>query len=323
MNLAAKKPVGLVLTGGTIGSEVVGEEVRLRTKGPSSELGFLSSDEGPGCEVVRPLRKLSENITPADWVTIADAVVELVDRHGVSGVVVLHGTDTAAYTAAALTFLTAGLEVPVVLTGSNVPATAPDSDAPTNVRDAILAAKHLERGAYLSFSGTPGEAEPGIRGHGCAQGGGLGAGVRFRKGPAGGLGGGRTLCAAGGGREHAPVRRLPAPGGRPDFGRYALSGRGSAHARGRGDSGRNARGRGGALSDRYGTYHAGHVLPHAGHVLPARLHPSLRRQRNRGWSLRPASCPAARPACTRPLPTSERRGPSSIVNSSSKPPSPN
>lgn len=157
MHPESQKPIGLVVTGGTIGSEVVGEEVRLRTKGgPPSELG-LSTKDGPDFEVVRPLQKLSENIIPADWVTVADATAELVEDSNVSGVVVLHGTDTAAYTAAALAHLTADLEVPVVLTGSNVPATAPNSDAPTNVRDAVVAAKHLGRGAYLSFSGTPGE----------------------------------------------------------------------------------------------------------------------------------------------------------------------
>ena len=157
MDPEARKPLGLLVTGGTIGSEMVGEEVRLRPEGgPPSELG-LSAEQGDNFEVVRPLQKLSENIVPADWVTIADAAAELVDDRGVSGVVVLHGTDTAAYTAAALAHLTADLEVPVVLTGSNIPATAPGSDAPTNVRDAVVAAQHLGRGAYLSFSGTPGE----------------------------------------------------------------------------------------------------------------------------------------------------------------------
>ncbi|MGF1471628.1 MAG: asparaginase [Rubrobacteraceae bacterium] len=158
MNTKARSPIGLVVTGGTIGSEVVGEEVRLRRgDGPPPELDFLSPDEGSGFEVVRPLQKLSENIVPADWVTIADAIVALAESCALSGMVVLHGTDTAPYTAAALSFLTSDLEVPVVLTGSNIPATAPDSDAPTNVRDAIIAAGHLDRGTHLSFSGTPGE----------------------------------------------------------------------------------------------------------------------------------------------------------------------
>ena len=152
-------PIGLVVTGGTIGSQVVGEEVRLRTgeAGLPPELASIFGDDTPDLRVAQPFRKLSENMMPSDWVTIADAVADLVESSGVSGVVVLHGTDTAAYTAAALTFLTAGAGVPVVVTGSNLPATEPGSDAPTNVRDAMAAAASLAPGAYLSFSGIPGE----------------------------------------------------------------------------------------------------------------------------------------------------------------------
>jgi len=96
-------------------------------------------------------------MVPSDWVTIANAVVDLVEGSDVSGVVVLHGTDTAAYTAAALSFLTVDLEAPIVITGSNLPATEPHSDAPTNVRDALVAASSLGCGTYLSFSGVPGK----------------------------------------------------------------------------------------------------------------------------------------------------------------------
>jgi L-asparaginase len=152
-------PIGLVVTGGTIGSQVVGEEVRLRTgeAGLPPELASIFGGDTPDLRVAQPFRKLSENMMPSDWVTIADAVADLVESSAVSGVVVLHGTDTAAYTAAALTFLTAGAGVPVVVTGSNLPATEPGSDAPTNVRDAMVAAASLAPGAYLSFSGIPGE----------------------------------------------------------------------------------------------------------------------------------------------------------------------
>jgi len=53
---------------------------------------------------------------------------------------VLHGTDTLAYTASALSFLLVGLGKPVVLTGSQVPFPARSSDAPANLRDAMLSA---------------------------------------------------------------------------------------------------------------------------------------------------------------------------------------
>jgi L-asparaginase len=152
-------PIGLIATGGTIGSERAGEEVRLRTEGGEAppELSAVVADNGSSVQAVQPLRKLSENMVPSDWVIIANAIVDLVEGSDASGVVVLHGTDTAAYTAAALSFLTVDLEAPIVLTGSNLPATEPHSDAPTNVRDAIVAASSLGCGTYLSFSGVPGK----------------------------------------------------------------------------------------------------------------------------------------------------------------------
>ena len=61
----------------------------------------------------------SANARPADWLRIARDIVE--HRHHYDGFVVLHGTDTMAYTASALAFLLRGLGKPVVVTGSQIP----------------------------------------------------------------------------------------------------------------------------------------------------------------------------------------------------------
>lgn len=84
----------------------------------------------------------SSAITPADWLRIADAIVEHAPGH--AGVVVLHGTDTMAYTASALSFLLGGVDVPIVLTGSQRPITALRSDGRENLITALeFAACHL------------------------------------------------------------------------------------------------------------------------------------------------------------------------------------
>ena len=77
---------------------------------------------------------LSENMTPTVWTELAEAVHEEIEA-GADGVVVMHGTDTMQYTAAALSF---ALEtpVPVVLTGSQRSADRPSSD---NVMNAVCA----------------------------------------------------------------------------------------------------------------------------------------------------------------------------------------
>ena len=77
---------------------------------------------------------LSENMTPAVWTELAEAVHEEIER-GADGVVVMHGTDTMQYTAAALSFML-DTPAPVVLTGSQRSADRPSSD---NVMNAVCA----------------------------------------------------------------------------------------------------------------------------------------------------------------------------------------
>ena len=86
----------------------------------------------------------SSVMTPTDWVDIADAVSSHAPGH--VGVVVLHGTDTMAYTASALSFLLDGIEVPIVLTGAQRPVTELRSDGRENLVAslAIAGGHHLQ-----------------------------------------------------------------------------------------------------------------------------------------------------------------------------------
>lgn len=124
-------------TGGTISYGPAGAAGTTLSHAPERILADLGA---PGRTVYRDLlRKGSVNMAPADWQAVAAAVHEAV-RAGTDGIIVLHGTDTMAFTAAALSFLLANLPVPVVLTGSMRPGGAPDSDAPRNLRDALRVA---------------------------------------------------------------------------------------------------------------------------------------------------------------------------------------
>jgi L-asparaginase len=77
----------------------------------------------------------STNATPADWQQIARDIAAR--YHAYDGFVVLHGTDTMAYTAAALSFMLRGLRKPVIVTGSQIPLGAARSDAPQNLITAL------------------------------------------------------------------------------------------------------------------------------------------------------------------------------------------
>ena len=82
---------------------------------------------------------LSENMTPAVWRELAEAVYEEVEA-GADGVVVMHGTDTMQFTASALAFVL-DTPVPVVFTGSQRSADRPSSDNVMNAVSAVEAAK--------------------------------------------------------------------------------------------------------------------------------------------------------------------------------------
>ncbi|MCU0464633.1 MAG: asparaginase [Anaerolineae bacterium] len=80
----------------------------------------------------------SANMTPAHWLGIAHDIAAHYDDY--DGFVVLHGTDTMAYTASALPFMLEGLAKPVVLTGSQIPLCEIRSDARANLINALLIA---------------------------------------------------------------------------------------------------------------------------------------------------------------------------------------
>ncbi len=84
----------------------------------------------------------SSDMTEAGWREIAGVIGRHYDR--VDGVVVLHGTDTMCYTAAALSFLLENLGKPVVLTGAQLPLIVPRSDGLQNFVTALCIAAGLD-----------------------------------------------------------------------------------------------------------------------------------------------------------------------------------
>ncbi len=106
------------------------------------EMPELQHPEMPSIEVrsFDPLLD-SADMQPANWLEIAQDIASRYDEF--DGFVVLHGTDTMAYTASALPFLLPGLAKPVVLTGSQIPLCEVRNDARDNVITALLiAANH-------------------------------------------------------------------------------------------------------------------------------------------------------------------------------------
>lgn len=89
----------------------------------------------------------SSNIKPAHWVEICEIIEENYKKY--NGFVVLHGTDTMAYSASALSFMLQGLSKPVILTGAQMPISSPRSDARENLITALEIASSHENGVPI------------------------------------------------------------------------------------------------------------------------------------------------------------------------------
>lgn len=93
----------------------------------------------------------SAQATPADWLRIARYVHKGADRY--DAFVVIHGSDTLAYTAGALCLGLPGLRHPVIVTGSMLPLTVDGSDGWRNLADALQAATNAPAGVWVQFAG--------------------------------------------------------------------------------------------------------------------------------------------------------------------------
>lgn len=145
--------VALLLAGGTAACTTEGGQARLGAVDPSLVAAMAAAQElGLQLDVSRPLSQLSEDACPADWLTLVEAARAA--AQSAQAVVVVHGTDTMAYSAAALALMTADLSVPVVLTGASLPADQAGSDLSANLYQALAAARQLRVGTWLAFGGA-------------------------------------------------------------------------------------------------------------------------------------------------------------------------
>jgi L-asparaginase len=84
----------------------------------------------------------SANMTPEHWIEMGEIILK--NYHAYDGFVILHGTDSMAYTASALSFMLENLAKPVILTGSQLPLFETRNDARENLINAILIASHYQ-----------------------------------------------------------------------------------------------------------------------------------------------------------------------------------
>ena len=132
------KRVLMVATGGTIASKPTPDG--LAPQMSADELLGMVPQIGLQCEVsaVQLINIDSTNMSPDCWLRISECI--RIHYAAYDGFVITHGTDTMAYTAAALTYLMQGIGKPVMLTGSQRSIWLRDTDARQNLTDAFCAA---------------------------------------------------------------------------------------------------------------------------------------------------------------------------------------
>lgn len=152
MARSRKPKVLIVYTGGTIGMapSEPGNSASPLTPQPFDELeryapALLELAKRVDLQEVSPFDPPldSSNVTSDHWVTMARTIQGAYDDH--DGFVILHGTDTLAYTASALAFMFRNLAKPVVVTGSQLPI----SDIRTDATGNLISAIHLA--GYRAF----------------------------------------------------------------------------------------------------------------------------------------------------------------------------
>ncbi|WP_017222259.1 asparaginase [Moritella dasanensis] len=151
----AKKSIYIAYTGGTIGMQH-SEHGYVPMEGFMTDclarLPEFHREEMPDFTLheYSPLID-SSNMAPSDWQKIAEDIQTNYDKY--DGFVILHGTDTMAYTASALAFMLEDLGKPVIVTGSQIPLAEIRSDGQSNLLNSLyLAANYPVHEVCLFFN---------------------------------------------------------------------------------------------------------------------------------------------------------------------------
>ena len=146
------KNILMIGTGGTIASQL-GQDGLSPALSSEQLLSFVPKvSELCHVDCVQLFSLDSTNIRPENWVMLSRAVRSHYDRY--DGFVISHGTDTMAYTAAALSYLIQGAKKPIILTGAQKPISFDSTDSKINLTDAfVCACSERLHGVMIVFNG--------------------------------------------------------------------------------------------------------------------------------------------------------------------------
>ena len=146
------KNILMLGTGGTIASEMTPEGLTPELT-PAQLLRYVPAIKDLcNVECISLFSMDSTNIRPEHWLIVAKAIRDNYDKY--DGFVISHGTDTMAYTAAALSYLVQGAKKPIIITGAQKPINYDSTDSKLNLMDAFVCASSDKlSGVNIVFSG--------------------------------------------------------------------------------------------------------------------------------------------------------------------------
>ena len=146
------KRILMLGTGGTIASEMTSEGLAPELTAEQLLRYVPAISQMAQVDCLNLFSLDSTNITPAHWALLARALRDNYERY--DGFVISHGTDTMAYTAAALSYLVQGAKKPIILTGAQKPINYDSTDSKLNLSDAfVCACSEKLHGVCIVFSG--------------------------------------------------------------------------------------------------------------------------------------------------------------------------
>jgi L-asparaginase len=131
----------LIQTGGTLTMERSTKEGPLKPASSIKEIvnRFPELKEFGKIDTLTLFNIDSTNMRPSNWLTLASVIDNNKSRY--NGIVIAHGTDTMVYTACAISFMIQNAGIPIIFTGSQLPAIHAASDARLNLINAFRVAE--------------------------------------------------------------------------------------------------------------------------------------------------------------------------------------
>ncbi len=151
----------VVFTGGTIGSTAINGTINTSQTQSYQLIQLFQKRFNPAetihFKTVQPLQLLSENLFPLAWETLINAI-EAENLSNYDGVIVTHGTDTLAYTAAALALYFNSIKIPLLLVSSNYPLESSQANGLMNFNCAVEFIKQRkEVGVFVPYKNPDSE----------------------------------------------------------------------------------------------------------------------------------------------------------------------